>query len=767
MTQKIGTLEATITTDTSGLTKGVKATDASLTKNERMLTRNAKKWDKWSASATAATVALGAAVLVGTGKVIQYGDAFTSIQNQIRQTTNNTEELAQRTQQLLDVANRSRVEFKATSELYTQLTLATEQMNLSTGDLLRLTETIGKSFAVSGKSAAESAGAIRQLGQAFSAGALRGDEFNSIAEGAPEIMRALQRSLGLTQGKLRDLAATGGITAEILVTALQGAADVIDDKMTKAVKTLSQSMQEAENNAIAFVGASESISGGMSLAGDAIVSMSENLDVLANVALTAVAVGFARVSSAMIINTTATIRNTIAQTVQTTSVSRLASVTGEQIKTTIRYTAAQRAATIATGALRGSMALLGGPVGIAILAATAIIAYTNSESDAEKVTERLTEKVKAQKKALDDLGKSQADLAEEKILTTKERIEQLNASVKIFEQRAIDATRSIRHVGSGFSIWQGKISDAKDELIELKKQMNLQKESADLAKQLADTTDKPKGDTSSPLGVSDEELKKLKAVDAFWQRLIAVQDEAAKKKIEHAAKDKELRIAEEEENQRVLSDFEKQTATQRELEDILHAEDLERLRSTFKDKQNLTAEEQAIEKALISQHEQSITDIKKQENEMRRQIFARDAGAVLNAIGALGKKSLKIQKAVSLAQAAVAIATGIARANELGFPANIGEIARVVAVGASAISSIKSASVGGGGSTPSGHGGSSGGGSSPQQAPTPQQAPQVNNALDINITGEGLLSVQQLRGIMAQMNEQLGDGVQLNITTGA
>lgn len=237
------------------------------------------KTNKSFGTLKASIIAVAAALQVRV--IARYADAFTSIQNQIRQTANSTKDLTQRTSELLGVANRSRVEFGATAELYTQLSLSTENLNLSTEQQLRLTETIAKSFAVSGKSAAESAGAIRQLGQAFSAGALRGDEFNSIAEGAPEIMRALQRSLKLTQGELRDFAATGGITAEVLVKALGGATEVIDGKMNKAVKTLSQSLQEAENNATAFIGSSDFIANAMTGAGDAVVYLSQNLGVIA------------------------------------------------------------------------------------------------------------------------------------------------------------------------------------------------------------------------------------------------------------------------------------------------------------------------------------------------------------------------------------------------------------------------------------------------------------------------------------------------------
>ena len=168
--------------------KSAEAKVNKLDKGMRGLGDTADKTTKSFGVLSKVAAAVGTALSVQ--QLLRYADAFSSIQNQVRQTTKSTEELTKTTSELLGVANRSRVEFQATAELYTQLNLSTENLNLSTEELLRLTETIGKSFAVSGKSAAESAGAIRQLGQAFSAGALVMNLI--IAEGAPEIMRALK-----------------------------------------------------------------------------------------------------------------------------------------------------------------------------------------------------------------------------------------------------------------------------------------------------------------------------------------------------------------------------------------------------------------------------------------------------------------------------------------------------------------------------------------------------------------------------------------------
>lgn len=381
----------------------------------------------------ATVVAVAAALQVR--QIAQYADAFTSIQNQIRQTTSSTKDLTDRTSDLLNIANRSRVEFSATAELYTNLALSTESLNLSTEKQLRLTETIAKSFAVSGKSAAESAGAIRQLGQAFASGALRGDEFNSIAEGAPEIMRALQRSLNKTQGELRDFAATGGITAEVLVNALSGAADVIDTKMSKATKTLAQSFQEAENNAIAFIGSSDLVTTTVGVAGDAIISLSENLDTLSNVVLVAAALGYSRLSAAIILNTVETVKNTVAKTASIPATARVNNGINFTTKAVQSQTTAMRASALAAKGLRGALALLGGPAGIAVLAASALTFFITSAETAKEKTRRLSTEVDTLAQSFQGLTKAQIEVQLRNATTEANRLEKavLDASNKFKE----------------------------------------------------------------------------------------------------------------------------------------------------------------------------------------------------------------------------------------------------------------------------------------------------------------------------------------------
>jgi len=100
---------------------------------------------------------------------------------------------------------------------------------------------------LSGASASESAGAFRQLAQALGSGVLRGDEFNSIAEQAPGLLIAISKETGQAVGALRNYAADGKITADIVVKALKRIETEGAESLAKALDTPAQKLVNLQN----------------------------------------------------------------------------------------------------------------------------------------------------------------------------------------------------------------------------------------------------------------------------------------------------------------------------------------------------------------------------------------------------------------------------------------------------------------------------------------------------------------------------------------
>ena len=159
-------------------------------------------------------------------------------------------------------------------------------------------------------------------------------------------------------------------------------------------------------------------------------------------------------------------------------------------------------------------------------------------------------------------------------------------------------------------------------------------------------------------------------------------------------------------------------------------------------------------------------DIAKKESQARLQAQLGFASSILNSLASVASNSFKTQKKFAIASSLVSIASGVAQALNNPYPANLGFAAQVAAQGAGLISTIRSTNPSGGGKAPTinASGGSAGGTSSSAGGGSSDNAPE-SRRISINLTGEGLMSTDQVRELIGQINEATNDGVQL-ITTG-
>ena len=185
---------------------------------------------------------------MGIADVVRFSDEMKQLDNQLKLITKSEKDRLAIQTQLLKLSNLTYSDIGATTELYAKMTRATKELGVNEKQLLSVTRAINQSFVISGASAQEAEGATRQLAQALASGAFRGDEFNSVAEGAPRLMEALATELGKTTGELRDMAANGELTSAKLISALIKQSKAIDDEFGKMAPTASQAMTVVSNN---------------------------------------------------------------------------------------------------------------------------------------------------------------------------------------------------------------------------------------------------------------------------------------------------------------------------------------------------------------------------------------------------------------------------------------------------------------------------------------------------------------------------------------
>lgn len=210
-------------------------------------------------------------------EVYQATEAYTSISNRLRLVTNSAAEFAAAQAAVFRVAQEGRQPLTETAELYQRIATNQQQLGLTGEGVARVTETISKSLAVSGASAATAAGALTQLGQAFASGTLRGEELNSVLEGAPALAQTLARGLNVTVDELRALGAEGKLTAEQVVGAILSQSDAMDEAFGKLAPNISGALTTVGNSFTQLIGKMDETSGASSDTASAIMDVAEIL----------------------------------------------------------------------------------------------------------------------------------------------------------------------------------------------------------------------------------------------------------------------------------------------------------------------------------------------------------------------------------------------------------------------------------------------------------------------------------------------------------
>lgn len=186
--------------------------------------------------------------------VIGSADAFVELQNKLKLVTDTQRELNNVTEQVFDIANRTRSSVQTTTQAFIRFDMAMSQLGASQKESLRLTETINKQLILSGAATSEQRSALLQLSQAFNKGKLDGDEFRSVMELMPPVADAIAKELGVMRGELLNLAPEGVITAQVMRDALAGVADDVDKAFGETIPTIGQSFEVLKNKTVAFFG---------------------------------------------------------------------------------------------------------------------------------------------------------------------------------------------------------------------------------------------------------------------------------------------------------------------------------------------------------------------------------------------------------------------------------------------------------------------------------------------------------------------------------
>lgn len=429
----------------NGLNGSMGRLEAGLNRTERSLSSIEGTMSSLTGVAKALIAALSVQQVGAYAQAWQ--DLSNKLANAVRDSVPPFETLAEVTERVFDISQKTRSGLDATATLYARLERSTRSYGVSVEDIARLTTIINQGFVVSGASAEEASNAIIQLAQGLASGALRGDEFNSVNEQGNRLMIALADSMNVSIGALRNMAAEGKLTTDVIVNGLLSQGDKIGQEFAKTTATISQSLEIANNNITKFFGENASVKTGVRVFSDSVISLSENLDALSTTLTVVAGVMGSRYAGALTMATSAKIADiaasrqqavannqaaqvalmaansvqrkaladkeaalsslalaqaeynvakgtaaemlamdalVAAKTRATTASLALAEAETAQAAASARAATAARAASVGIGMARGALALIGGPAGAAMLAAGAIFYFWQKAQQAKE-----------------------------------------------------------------------------------------------------------------------------------------------------------------------------------------------------------------------------------------------------------------------------------------------------------------------------------------------------------------------------------------------
>ena len=225
------------------------------------------------------TTALNAAIAAfAIDKLIKFSDAAANIDSRLKLVTSSTQELTRAQSALFKIAQSTGNSFESTVDLYSRLARATASLGTTNTDLEKVTKALSQAITISGSSAASAEAAMIQLGQGFAAGALRGEELNSVLEQTPRVARAIADGLGITVGQLKEFGKEGKLTAEAVFNALKSQSDVLEQEFGKTNQTIAQSFTIVSNSAVRLAGVINEVTGANSSLGGVLRDVASALD---------------------------------------------------------------------------------------------------------------------------------------------------------------------------------------------------------------------------------------------------------------------------------------------------------------------------------------------------------------------------------------------------------------------------------------------------------------------------------------------------------
>lgn len=230
----------------------------------------------------------GVMAALAVHQIMEWADAWIASAGKINIFAKTQEESNVIMERLFTIAQTSRQPLTAMADLYHLLTISGTDLGASQNQMLSVTDTVSKSLAIQGTSTTKARGALLQLSQSFGTGKVRAQEFNSMMQNIPLLLKTAAKYIdgaGGSTAKLRQIMIAGNLTSRQFFEAILKSSGDLDALFAKAPKTFAQGWIVLTNALERYLGKLNESLGVSAKFNELILFISNNLDTIGKLVL--------------------------------------------------------------------------------------------------------------------------------------------------------------------------------------------------------------------------------------------------------------------------------------------------------------------------------------------------------------------------------------------------------------------------------------------------------------------------------------------------
>lgn len=172
----------------------------------------------------AAITAITAGAAAAAQQFIKTADSMNMLKARLDNITGSAAAGAAALAGVKNIAAQTGAAIEDTAQIYQRLEIGLDRPQ---AEVLKLTESVTQLGVIGGSSAEAMKAGLTQFGQALSGSIVRAEEFNSLVENTPLIVKRIAEGLGVTTGQLRQLIIKGKVLSDDVAAVLLDQADKI------------------------------------------------------------------------------------------------------------------------------------------------------------------------------------------------------------------------------------------------------------------------------------------------------------------------------------------------------------------------------------------------------------------------------------------------------------------------------------------------------------------------------------------------------------